>query len=392
MADMINQLLAANASRNTSLPNPAAMMAVGQRGMSSGFDKLQTVGKQIKQNRIDSDIGTAISGIGDTSTMSPTQYQDALFQSIGKVDGVSAMDAIGFATKLSQPRFDERKYGDDRTDANNLNSYRDTMSGRGSYGMTTDDYGNAYMLNKHTGEYEQVATGNSNKVNPKNIVLKSITDRDASGVETTTQVPFDKTTGQPVNVDNYDFSGANAGYENAEGVRVDANGRPLAVQPSEGVKYPIVDKSTRESKDALQSSYDLINGINVPTANQSGPFDARVDDVMSWLNVDTDDAVASRDFDAEVANLTTAFGTAQVKGVLSDKDTKFITDQMPDRKLSPTVNANRINSIKGKIREAMDRFNVANPHNKIDMHSDLNKTIDKTKGSSYGAGTEIISF
>jgi len=420
--NFINQLMGGIRSQNTPTGNPAASLMVGQKGLNSGLDALAQVGKEVVQKRIDSDVATALASMGDTSQMSPTQYQDALFQTLGKVPGVNATEALGLAAELSKPRFDARDYRDDRIDANNLNAYRSAMSGRGSYGMTVDDYGNAYMLNKHTGEYEQVSTGNAGRVNPKNIVLKSITSKDANGVETTTQVPFDKTTGQPVSQQPdvlttvpeaklVDFMKTEYGIttadefnalppEKQQAIRQEAIQAftPVASISAQagnavGVKMPTLDKATKEAKDSLESSMNLINNINVPTESQSGPFDSRVDDMWAWLNLDTKDSVAAKDFDAEVANLTTAFGTAQVKGVLSDKDTKFITDQMPSRKYSPEVNTNRINSIKKKLREAVMRFNESNPYHPIHL-GDTNTSLvnQQQKGSKYGTDAEIISF
>ena len=416
MSTFINDILSsANAIKSVPLPNPSYALLTGQRAIGSGLDRLQEVGKQIKQNRINSDIGTALASLGDTSNMSPTQYQDAIFGAVGKIDGVSALDAIGIASKLAKPRFDERKYRDDRTDAEVQNDYRRAMAGKGTYGFTTDDMGNAYRYNKNTGEYEVVREAPSGYVNPKNVVLKTVTDRDENGVETTRQVPFDKTTGRPVDQASVpdteqqrarsflEYKGLTeeqyAALPEADKVRLDEEfsvyKMPTAVSVSApdvgvGVKHPKVDKSTKDAKDALESSYNLINNIRVPTEDQSGPIDSRIDDVAAWLNLDNPDSIAAKDFDAEVANLTTAFGTAQVKGVLSDKDTKFITDQMPDRRLSPTVNANRIKSIKKKIREAIERFNLMNPNAKINIQVDTNTSTQK--GSPYGTGTEIISF
>jgi len=196
--NVINQLMGGMRSQNTPAGNPSASVLVGQKGLSSGLDALIQVGQDIKQRRIDSDVATALATVGDTSQMSPTQYQEALFNQLGRIDGVNATQALGLATQLSKPRFDERAYTDKRIDASNLNNYRDAMAGRGSYGMTVDDYGNAYMLDKHTGEYTKVSSAPTGMVNPKHITLKSVTSRDANGVERTVQVPFDKTTGQPV--------------------------------------------------------------------------------------------------------------------------------------------------------------------------------------------------
>ena len=104
------------APRDVKLPNPSAMALVAQKSMQTGFDKLQETGNLIRQKRIDSDVGTVLSGI-DASGMSPEQYQKALFSGIAGVEGVNATEALGLASKLSKPVFDARDYTDSRRDA-----------------------------------------------------------------------------------------------------------------------------------------------------------------------------------------------------------------------------------------------------------------------------------
>ena len=255
MNNIVNELLTAkNPVTGVSLPNPAMMMAIGQRGVSSGFDKLVGMGDAIKQRRIDSDVGTAVSSVDGTG-MAPEQYQKALFGAIGQVDGMTATKALGLASGLAKPAYDARAYRDDRVDASNLNNYRNVMSGRGSYGMTVDDYGNSYMLNKHTGE---VVSGDNNvdtagRTNPKNVVLKSITSRDANGVETTRQVPFDKTTGQPIQ------NGTNTVDDSVDEGMMD---NAIAFIKSKGLTL----ESYAQLSEAEQKKLDVEYAAAIPTA------------------------------------------------------------------------------------------------------------------------------
>jgi hypothetical protein len=347
------------------------------KGGMNAFQKVADDLDQVKRNK-------AVEQLLSTVDMSdPYRGQQSAISGLLGIRGVDPKTAVMVGTGIADPYIEKRKqdaledYRNRSLGIQYLNATKTTPKG---YGMVTDEYGTTYVYNKDTGDYTPIkGDGSRLGVSPKNIVLKTVTSRDANGVETTVQVPYNKLTGEPV-------YGTSIGGVKAK----DNNGSVVANQNgAAGVKYPTMDKSTKEQKESLQSSWNLIDSINVPTPEQSGPIDSRWDDAMAWLNVDTKDAVAAKQFDQEVANLATAFGTAQVKGVLSDKDMKFIEQQLPSREYSPEVNANRINSIKNKIKEAIGRFNSMNPYNPIDINT---TATDKPKGSRYGTGTEIISF
>ncbi len=131
--NFINSLLGSNfQARPVSLPNPNMAMAVGMRGLNNGFEQLVGMGNDIKQRRIDSDVGTAVSSVDGTG-MAPEQYQKALFGAIGQVDGMTATKALGLASGLAKPAMDARAYQNDRFDANrdyNLDAYKANETAR----------------------------------------------------------------------------------------------------------------------------------------------------------------------------------------------------------------------------------------------------------------------
>lgn len=427
MANVINQLLTANRHANVPLPNPNQAMLLGQKGIGSGIDQLMQVGKQIKQNRINSDVASVL-GMIDNNIDNPSMYQDQLFKGISQIEGIDPMTAIGLATTLSKPRLDERKYTNDRIDAENLNSYRSTMASKGSFGMTTDDYGNAWLINKNTGEVTPYATGNEGRVNPKNIVLKPVTSRDTSGIEKTEYVPFDKTTGLTVQQttvgqdDNaviaehlrteYGINTTDGFYALSKDqqniIRADIKNILTPADTDNtisgvGMKYPAVAQKDKEYADNIpvieQNLENLEKMIMDPGFGGAfGALDQYTGQVGGMFPSPTDDSKKQAEVKALTSNMLAGFGKAQMAGVLTDQDMNIIRQQIPDVSDQPDIAMKKINFIKSymeaKNKAFRERMGKSNPgYVSENMHNDLNRTIEQNKGGSpYGSGTEIISF
>ncbi len=229
--------------------NPTAMTLGAGKQLSSAFDDLATLGNSMNQKRIEGEM-TSVVGKYAGQDITDKATQELMMGEMAGVQGATIKDVKAASDML---------FG--RSDA-------DRAYNKGQYGFQTDEMGNAYSYNKNTGEYTQVGESPyKNGINPKNVTLKSVTSRDAGGVETTVQVPYNKVTGQPVDTDNYDFSGADAGYENAQGVRVDNNGNQLAVQPNAGnaTQNPPITVNAGNVGTGVKHPKKLDNTIQLPT-------------------------------------------------------------------------------------------------------------------------------
>ncbi len=229
--------------------NPSGMILGAGKQLNSAFDDLATLGKSMSDKRISSEM-TSIVGKYAGQDMNDKATRELMMGDIAGVQGADMAD-VKSARDMLFGRYDADR------------SYE-----KGQFGFQTDEMGNAYSYNKNTGEYTQVGESPyKNGINPKNITLRSVTSRDADGVETTVQVPYNKVTGQPVNTDNYDFSGPGAGYENAQGVRVDANGNPLVIQPNAGnaTQNPPIPVNTDNAGTGVKMPKKLDNTIQLPT-------------------------------------------------------------------------------------------------------------------------------
>jgi len=354
MENQITQLL--GQLRAPTGSNIAALAQSSGNMMSKGFNQLSDTLKKVGDVKREAAVNQIISG---ADTTDPYAAQAQLFGQLSSIPGVSAMDALGLSAAATKSSLDKMKYSDalqQKAFENSIDYLKATKTSPKGYGMISDDLGNIYSFNKDTGDYSLVQKADAN-MNPKLVTLKSVVSRSPDGVETTRYVPFNKMTGQPIGGGSSFTSGTAGGM---------------------GVKYPTATDTQKDNKEALESVLSLVNAMQIPTEEQSGPIDSRVDDVKTWLNIDTPDTKAAAKFDSDLGNLVTAFGTAQVKGVLSDKDTQYIESQMPSRRYSPEVNRVRMDNIKRKIDEAVNRWNKNNPYNPIEINRGENQTTVKS--------------
>ena len=354
MPNFINQALSGlqSATPTAAATNQLIGMAGSffDKGTNQLTDTLKKVGDVKREAAIKQIISSA-------DTTDPYAAQANLFGQLSSIPGVSALDALGLSAATVKGSLDKMKYSDalqQRAFENSIDYLKATKTSPKGYGMITDDLGNIYSFNKDTGDYELVQKADAN-VNPKLVTLKSVVSRSPDGVETTSYVPFNKMTGQPI-----------------------SGGSSVTTDAGMGVKYPTATDTQKGNKEALESVLSLVGAMQIPTEEQSGPIDSRIDDAKTWLNIDTPDTKAAAKFDSDLGNLVTAFGTAQVKGVLSDKDTQYIESQMPSRRYSPEVNRVRMDNIKRKIDEAVNRWNKNNPYNPIEINRSEKQTTVKS--------------
>jgi hypothetical protein len=351
--------------------------------MNSGVNKMveaanvysDRIKKRARDNAINEVLGMQLSG-------DPQAAQAMVLGKLSRIDDMDPVTALGLTQKITAPYYlaEQQRY-DRSKDAYNqgidyLNATKTQPKG---YGAVVDDYGNIVAYNKDDGTLTTIKEGEC--INPSHVVLKPVTTRDSNGVEQTVYVPFNKLNGQPLNQPSV----------SQPSVSQPTSTQPGSQQIQMGVKMPVATDKQNESAEALSNVLSLVNNIAIPTDSQSGPIDSRIDDISNWFNVDTKDGINSSKFDADLGNLITGFGTAQVKGVLSDKDSQYIEDQMPSRRYSPAVNKVRIDNIKRKVNEAVERWNKAHPYNQVEPYKS-NQQQPVKKGSKYGEDTEIISF
>lgn len=356
--NFINQLLAANASKNVSLPNPAGMLHVANQAIDSGFTRLQKVGEAIKRKRIDSDVAAVLGKVDQNQD--PVSYRNQLFSEIAQIPGVSAADAIGLAKKLS--------YTDENV-----------------YGVTTDDLGNVWKYNKQTGELDPIQGGYTWENSPKSITLKTVTDRDENGREITRQVPVNKYTGQHVSAAQPQSQPTQTDYQLAvdflrskglteeqykalpeeERAKLDAEfetyapaGPTVTANSSTGVKIPqdsAAQTKQVEETSALIGPFKRIKETYDPKF--VGPFDAR------WQGAKSNLGVGETDFNTFQANLRqmtnitrhALFGGALTEHEIAEWNRAAPVDTANETEFVPKYNAFIDMSI-DKMRVAKQRY------------------------------------
>ena len=250
--------------------------------------------------------------------------------------GANPTEAAGMMKIKTAPDMAKRDYANTRADelfkqtldTNKLaEDTRYHKAIEGDYSINSDDRGNTWKLNKNTGEREKLSSGSG--INPKNIQLVPVTNRNSSGVETTNYVPVDKTTGKVV-----------------------------GGQDASATKYPVIsnsDKTYRDDLPVIDQNIEKLEAIinNPEYADSFGQLDNAIDSTTRWLGFQNDDSEKNAEIGALSSNLLAGFGKAQMAGVLTDQDMKIIKQQIPSASDSPAT-------AKKKIAFIKDLMNVRN--------------------------------
>ncbi len=306
--------------------------------------------------------------------------QQQLMSQLSGVGNISPKEALGLAGAATTPYTAQRDYdrGIFTSDRDyqiaqgrlgETSRHNQVMEGRGSYGMTTDDYGNTYVLNKNSGELEMIEGSNQVGTNPKNIVLKTVTDRDGYGNETTRQIPFDKTTGQPV----------------TDGAGV-------------GTKAPALSQQDRDAADATGKALGLLDTISGQyNPDLVGLADNTLAASLNSLGINTADTTKNRVLNATMQNLKANLTAALIKGVPSDKDMKVIEDMLPATSDSEDVFQAKLGNIKEILSKQSQgtKKQILDPRQQggiVPVSTPGSTETNSTGGSPYGTDYTVIRF
>jgi len=301
---------------------------------------MQQYGDRIK-NRA---VNELLSGYETNADNAIAGHNDLTSQLAG-IGGITPTEALGLADKAYNPVYKQMSFD------------------KGQYGFQTDELGNAYSFNKNDGNYTQVADSPySGGINPKNIMLKPVTSRDGYGNETTTQVPFNKLTGQPVGntatptatdlgVQAGEYLANKYGIETEEQFRAlpqeqqtklqgeleqilnptagNAVGNP-PMNAGVGVKAPTLSQADRDAASATTNALKLLDTAGGQyRPGIVGGMDSGIAFGKNMVGMNSKDTTDNRVLNSTLQNLKANLTAALIKGVPSDKDMKVIEDMLP---------------------------------------------------------------
>ena len=320
--------------------------------------------------------------------------------------GVSPMEALGLVDKAMTPAYKQMAYD------------------KGQYGFTTDDLGNVYQTNRNTGDVNTVAGGYDIYNSPRNTVLKTVTNRDGSGVETTTQVPVNKLTGQPVNtqqsqtqppVDAEQVRAKSflqtkgltedqyAALPEADKVKLDeefnvyemptpqtaASISVPAQNAAVGVKMPKDSAAQTKSMEEMKAIIGPFERIkNTYNPGWVGPFDSRVEGAKSNLGMGNK---KFNEFQGNLRQMTNVTRHALFGGALTEQEIAEWNRAAPTDRANETEFVPKYNAF---VDMSVDKMNVAKQRyldqGNVAKANEVQNVIDSMQTAKLGTKQEKV--
>ena len=327
------------------------------------------------QNRANSDAISNLLGVQNNGNAQ--EYGNALSQiGLGYADATVVNDA---KAKLLNPQLAYEK---------------------GMYGFQTDDLGNAYQYNKNTGDYSQVSSMPEGYVNPKFVTMKSVTNKTPDGVETTTQVPFNKMTGQPINTAQFQTanqqwgilrpdeiaqakeSGFNSVAEMEAGTPNAGNAvanPPMSQGNGVGVKHPKASAAEEKSRGELSSTLGSFERIKESyDKDYVGWFDKNYQGAKSNLGIGDEKFNKFQGNLRQMTNITrhALFGGALTEMEIAEWNRAAPVDTQVEEEFVPKYNAfidASVDKMQLSGQRYLDRGDQAKAKQAFEMASQMNQ-------------------
>jgi len=339
---MANPILELLGNRPGIVPGTSALLSGANRSFDRGFNAFQQVADNLDEVKRNQAIKSLL---GSVDMSDPYAAQESLSGGLMGIRGVDPLQAIGLASKAVQPAI-QRRSEERALEESAFNRAMDVAKfNQPDYATVKDDFGNIYALDKKTGRFSPIQTAPEGAVNPKDVQLVTVTDRDSYGNETTRVVPYNKRTLSPM--------GAGAGGSGGPGTVV-------------GTKRPTLPTTDREMYDTASTIFPLIDelsGIVEESPGSFGPLDQYTGAIGAMMG--TEEGTNLTRANAISSNLLAGFGKAQMAGVLTDQDMEIIRKQIPQTSDTATEARVKVKFIrdylKDKYSQWFNRIGKSNP-------------------------------
>ena len=338
---MANPILRLLGSSQPVVPGASALWNQSGRNIQSGFNAFQKVADHLDEVKRNTAIKQLLTAIPQTDD--PYALQQRLGSDLMNVKGLDPLAALGLAQKAVEPQTkryeqqveaqnqsydrlkDERKYQLEKQKAE-----------RPDYASASDDYGNIWLYDKHTGE-KKLMQRSPYMGTPSG----SMTGPAGSGMQSGTVLP-------PKFVDTRTVTEETPyGGKTIYSVRTDKRTGDVVSKTPIGKSAKPISQQDKDAISATKKSLDLIDDIEKAYSEDIvGP----VDNALSWganlLGINTDQSVRNRQLNATLQNLKANLTAALIKGVPSDKDMAVIEGMLPSTTDSEEVFMAKLKNIK----------------------------------------------
>ena len=364
MANFINQLLG---NRPGVVPGASALLSGANQSFNRGFNAFQQVADDLDEVKRNQAIRSLL---GSIDMSDPYAAQESLSGGLMGIRGVDPLQAIGLASKAVQPEISRRAEERAAEQAAFKQGMDMAKFNQPDYTTVKDDLGNIYALDKKTGSFKMIQEAPEGAVNPKDIQIVTVTDRDSYGNEITRVIPYNKRTQQPIAPETTGSGNTSIGPAAA----TEGQAQPMAAQSPRGgsvgtvvsVKRPKLPTSDLEMYDAASTIFPLIDelsGIIEGSPGSFGPIDQYTGSIGAMMG--TEEGTNLTRANAISSNLLAGFGKAQMAGVLTDQDMEIIRKQIPQTSDTATEAKEKVrfirNYLKDKYTQWFNRIGRSNP-------------------------------